>query len=226
MVEKCIVKIKGTFLEKIHNDAFNGNKGENAYEHINKFLDVVGPIKINGLTQDRFWLSIFPVSLTGVAYEWFTKEYLNTYNEYEQELNNDEAKGTNEPWELLGMVRVGSMTYFQDHRWYDELADGKLKDETLALKSKIEGSWGEATPEVLKFCKWLKSCFKNFHEIEYEVLDLAETMIWYMLKKIYVELIRHSEAIVNTLSAQELIMENYYKQNIREFSVLIFSLII
>ncbi|GJT50549.1 hypothetical protein Tco_0976706 [Tanacetum coccineum] len=24
--------------------------------------------------------------------------------------------------------------------WYDELADGKLKDETLALKAKIEGS--------------------------------------------------------------------------------------
>ncbi|GJW29160.1 hypothetical protein Tco_0046035 [Tanacetum coccineum] len=47
--------------------------------------------------------------------------------------------------ELPGMVRVGSMTYFQDQGWYDELADGKLKDETLALKAKIEGSWGDAT---------------------------------------------------------------------------------
>ncbi|GKE30851.1 hypothetical protein Tco_1446235 [Tanacetum coccineum] len=62
------------------------------------------------------------------------------------------------------------MTYFQDHRWCDELVDGKLKDETLALKSKIEGSWGEADLGVLKLCKWLKSCFENFHEIEYEVL--------------------------------------------------------
>ncbi|GKA79016.1 hypothetical protein Tco_0785553 [Tanacetum coccineum] len=44
--------------------------------------------------------------------------------------------------ELPGMVRVGSVTYFQDHWWYDELADGILKDETLALKAKIEGSWG------------------------------------------------------------------------------------
>ncbi|GJR59077.1 zf-CCHC domain-containing protein [Tanacetum coccineum] len=32
MVEKCIVEIQGTFLEKIRNDAFNGNEGENAYE--------------------------------------------------------------------------------------------------------------------------------------------------------------------------------------------------
>ncbi|GJV74129.1 hypothetical protein Tco_1494124 [Tanacetum coccineum] len=50
------------------------------------------------------------------------------------------------PLELPRMVRVGSMTYFQDHRWYDKLVDGKLKDETLALKAKIEGSWGDATP--------------------------------------------------------------------------------
>ncbi|GJS96464.1 hypothetical protein Tco_0803432 [Tanacetum coccineum] len=72
--------------------------------------------------------------------------------------------------ELPGMVQVGSMTYIQDHMWYDELADGKMKDETLALKAKIEGSWEDATPRVIKFCRWLKRCFENFHELEYEVL--------------------------------------------------------
>ncbi|GKD67873.1 retrotransposon ORF1, partial [Tanacetum coccineum] len=62
----------------------------------------------------------------------FTYDIQNfkTYDEYERELNNDIAKGTEEPW------------------WYDELANGKLKDETLALKAKIEGSWGDATPKV------------------------------------------------------------------------------
>ncbi|GKA94808.1 hypothetical protein Tco_0816846 [Tanacetum coccineum] len=260
--------------------------------HINKFLKIVGPIKINGLTQDRFRLSIFPVSLAGAAYQWFTRECmgsitnwdnmvekfilkfhhlsdhddeeieeddnpsatknipeifkiegkifnfdtplceafyefncllnidtdlftydiqnLKTYDEYEREMNNNKARGAEEPWsenrvpyqlcdhicepyrfkngkttwptctsdidgfyngrELLGMVRVGSMTYFQDHRWYDELTDGKLKDETLALKAEIEGSWGEATLGVTKFCRWLKIYFENFHELEYEVL--------------------------------------------------------
>nr|GEU55731.1 hypothetical protein [Tanacetum cinerariifolium] len=39
--------------------------------------------------------------------------------------------------ELPGMFRVRSMTYFQDHKWYDELVDGKLKDETLAFKAKV-----------------------------------------------------------------------------------------
>ncbi|GKB96007.1 hypothetical protein Tco_0982144 [Tanacetum coccineum] len=50
---------------------------------------------------------------------------LKTYDEYEQELNMIEAKSTDEPW------------------WYDELTDGKLKDEALAFKGKIEGSWGD-----------------------------------------------------------------------------------
>ncbi|GJW22851.1 hypothetical protein Tco_0033473 [Tanacetum coccineum] len=293
MVEKCIVEIQGTFLVKIRDDTFNGNIGENEFRHIDRFPEIFGPIKINGLTQDRFKLSIFPVSLIGAASEWFTKECLGsittwdnmveklilkfhhlsnhdeeeeteeddnlnetyivpkifkiegnlfdfetplcmafyesnhllkidadlfaydvqnlkTYNEYEQELKIFIEKGIEEPWsengvpyqlcdhmcepyrfkngntkwpkctfdidgfcnggELPRMVRIGSMTYFQDHRWYDELVDGKLKEETLALKAKIKGLWGDETSGIMKFCKWLKDSFENFYEIDYNVL--------------------------------------------------------
>ncbi|GJX14056.1 hypothetical protein Tco_0205814 [Tanacetum coccineum] len=115
---------------------------------------------------------------------------LKTYNEYEREMNNNKNGGTKWPTctsnidgfcnggGLPGMVRVGSMTHFQDHRLYDELDDGKLKDETLALKAKIKGSWGDATPGVIKFCRWLKSCFENFHELEYEVLVKLQECWW------------------------------------------------
>ncbi|GJX76318.1 hypothetical protein Tco_0323129 [Tanacetum coccineum] len=72
--------------------------------------------------------------------------------------------------ELPGMVRVGSMTYFQDHKWYDELADGILKNETLMHKAKVEKSWGNATPGVMKLCSWLINSFRNFHELDYNVL--------------------------------------------------------
>ncbi|GJV87447.1 hypothetical protein Tco_1531385 [Tanacetum coccineum] len=193
MVEKCIVEIQGTFLMKIRDYAFNGNIRENAFKHIDKFLEVVGPIKINGLTQDRFRLSVFPVLLAGAASEWFTKECIGSITTWDNMLNNDIAKGTEESWlenrvpyqlcdhicephlfkngetkwpmctsdidgfchggKLPGMVRFGSITYFQDHMWYDELADGKRKDETLALKAKIEGSWGDATPEITSFTR-------------------------------------------------------------------------
>ncbi|GJX30797.1 hypothetical protein Tco_0240652 [Tanacetum coccineum] len=68
------------------------------------------------------------------------------------------------------MVQIGSMSYFQDHKWYDKLMDGKLKDETLTLKTKVEKSWGDATPGVMKFCIWLTNSFENFHELDHNVL--------------------------------------------------------
>ncbi|GJY93479.1 hypothetical protein Tco_0509261 [Tanacetum coccineum] len=52
------------------------------------------------------------------------------------------------------MVRVECMTYFQDHKWYNELADGKLKVEALMHKAQVKESWGDATPRVMKFCAW------------------------------------------------------------------------
>ncbi|GJY17480.1 hypothetical protein Tco_0388971 [Tanacetum coccineum] len=52
------------------------------------------------------------------------------------------------------MVRVGCMTYFRDHKWYDELADGVLKEEALVYKARFKESWGDATPEVMKFYAW------------------------------------------------------------------------
>ncbi|GJZ46624.1 putative reverse transcriptase domain-containing protein [Tanacetum coccineum] len=62
--------------------------------------------------------------------------------------------------ELPRMVRVRNMTYFQDHKWYDELADGKMKEETLMHKAKVEESWGNATPD-LQECWWKI----NVHEV-------------------------------------------------------------
>ncbi|GJY77054.1 hypothetical protein Tco_0482170 [Tanacetum coccineum] len=66
---------------------------------------------------------------------------IKTYEEYE--LNNNMTGDPEEPWLDNG-----------DHKWYDELADGVLKEEALIHKAKFEESWGDATPEVMKFCAW------------------------------------------------------------------------
>ncbi|GJT00857.1 hypothetical protein Tco_0822026 [Tanacetum coccineum] len=42
--------------------------------------------------------------------------------------------------ELPRMVRVGYMTYFQDHKWYNNLMDGSFKDEALKQKAIYEES--------------------------------------------------------------------------------------
>ncbi|GJZ04863.1 hypothetical protein Tco_0538138, partial [Tanacetum coccineum] len=80
--------------------------------------------------------------------------------------------------ELPGMVRVRGMTYFKDHKWYNELADGKLKVEALMHKAKVKGSWGDATLGVMKLCAWLKSSFKNFHKLDHDVLVKLEECWW------------------------------------------------
>ncbi|GJY26175.1 hypothetical protein Tco_0400901 [Tanacetum coccineum] len=76
------------------------------------------------------------------------------------------------------MVRVGHMTYLQDHKWYDNLVDGCLKKETLMYKAQIKGSLGDATPDVMKFCAWLKNSFENFHKLDYDVLVKLEECWW------------------------------------------------
>ncbi|GJR50660.1 hypothetical protein Tco_1401181 [Tanacetum coccineum] len=42
--------------------------------------------------------------------------------------------------ELPEMIRVGCMTFLQDHKWYNELADGVLKEEALIHKARFEES--------------------------------------------------------------------------------------
>nr|GEY86627.1 hypothetical protein [Tanacetum cinerariifolium] len=83
----------------------------------------------------------------------FDIQRTGTYEVYE--LNNHVARDLEEPsdidefcngGELPGMVRVGSMTYFQDHKLYGNIANGMIKEETLIHKVKIEESWGNATP--------------------------------------------------------------------------------
>ncbi|GJR58471.1 hypothetical protein Tco_1500633, partial [Tanacetum coccineum] len=299
------VEIQGVFLVKIRDNTFNGAMGENVFEHINKFLEVVGPIKTNGVSQDRFRFSIFPISLAGAAVEWFKKDCIGlvttwedlvekfikkfyqlsddneeieakedddpdnitdvfkiegnlfdyetplckafndfnyllkidtdmftfdiqgirTYKEYE--LNNTVIRDLEEPWsdngvpyqlcdhickpyhfkngitkwptcssnidgfcnggELPGMVRVRNMTYFQDHKWYAELADGKLKEETLMHKVKVEESWGNTTPESYGVSLGLG--YGVLIPVQHD-LAVRKSMIWYTLKKTCVELVR------------------------------------
>ncbi|GKD61378.1 hypothetical protein Tco_1298887 [Tanacetum coccineum] len=45
-------------------------------------------------------------------------------------------------------------------------------------KTKVEESWGDATPGVIKFRAWLKSSFENFHELDHDVLVKLEECWW------------------------------------------------
>ncbi|GJX53516.1 hypothetical protein Tco_0281885 [Tanacetum coccineum] len=68
---------------KIRDNTFNGIIGENTFNHIDNFLEVVGPLKIKGLSRDRFRLSVFPISLAGAASEWFKKDCIDSVTTWE-----------------------------------------------------------------------------------------------------------------------------------------------
>ncbi|GJV62673.1 hypothetical protein Tco_1473501 [Tanacetum coccineum] len=279
MIEINFVKIQGTFLVKIRENTFNGAIRENVLEHINKFLKVFGSIKTNGVSQDRFRLSIFPISLAGAAGavgEWFKNDCIGsvttwenlvekfiqkfyqllddneeikakedddpdniidifkiegnlfdyetslckalndfnyllkidkdlftfdiqgigTYEEYE--LNNPVTKDLEEPWsdngvqyqlcghicepyhfkngitkwptcssdidgfcydgELHGMVRVGSMTYFQDHKCF-----GNFHELDYNVLVKLQGCWWKINAhEVAPF-----TCLESYGQRPY-----------------------------------------------------------
>ncbi|GJW96643.1 hypothetical protein Tco_0178451 [Tanacetum coccineum] len=52
--------------------------------------------------------------------------------------DNSNKDGFRNGGELLGMVRVGYMTYFQDDECYDDLMDSSLKEESLKQKAIYE----------------------------------------------------------------------------------------
>ncbi|GJY38782.1 hypothetical protein Tco_0425146 [Tanacetum coccineum] len=82
-VEKSFLKIQGTFLVKIRDNTFSVIIGENTFKHNDNFLEVVGPLKIKGLSQDRFRINIFPISLVGAASESFKKDYIGSVTTWE-----------------------------------------------------------------------------------------------------------------------------------------------
>ncbi|GJY44706.1 hypothetical protein Tco_0432919 [Tanacetum coccineum] len=127
------------------NNAFSGTNGENVVEHIENFLKIIDPLDLPN-----------PLHFKNGKTKWPTCS-LNEDGFYNRE-------------ELPGMVRVGYMTYFQDYEWYDDLVDRKLKEEALKQKAIYERSWGDAKQGVMNFCAWLKRCFGNFHELDYELL--------------------------------------------------------
>ncbi|GJW58566.1 hypothetical protein Tco_0105297 [Tanacetum coccineum] len=210
MIETNFIEIEGTFLVKIRNNAFNRINGENVFEHINRAAskwstnECIGTVAIWDDLVEKFiqkFYNLFdhnekeeaeenddPDEIDNVPEIFKIKDDLFNFDtpfcialeEFNYLLKIDpDVVGYRE---LPGMVRVSHMTYFKDHKWYDNFIDGCLKDETLMLKAQIEGSWGDATPGVMKLCTWLRNSFENFHELDYDVLVKLEECQGHMEK--------------------------------------------
>nr|GEU62262.1 hypothetical protein [Tanacetum cinerariifolium] len=89
-------------------------------------------------------------------------EGIENYDDYMNKFN-DEFK---QPWDK------------DDHEWYNDLMDGSLKDEALEQKAIYEESWGDAKQSMINFYGWLMKTFKNFHELDYGLLEKLQDYWW------------------------------------------------
>ncbi|GJU51805.1 hypothetical protein Tco_1221360 [Tanacetum coccineum] len=60
-------KIKSQFMRELREDTFSRNKNGDAYEHVERILDIVSLFNIPGVTHDAVMLRVFPITLTGAA---------------------------------------------------------------------------------------------------------------------------------------------------------------
>ncbi|GJV55299.1 hypothetical protein Tco_1456304 [Tanacetum coccineum] len=65
--EKARFELKGQFLKELRDNAFSRTNGEDAMEHIEKFLKIVDSLDILNVTHDQLRLSIFLISLIRAA---------------------------------------------------------------------------------------------------------------------------------------------------------------
>ncbi|GJZ63577.1 hypothetical protein Tco_0619998 [Tanacetum coccineum] len=76
-------KIKSQFMRELREDTFSGNKDEDAHDHIDRVLSIVGLFNIPGVTKDAVMLRVFPFTLTGAAKRWVDRLAPGTINTWD-----------------------------------------------------------------------------------------------------------------------------------------------
>ncbi|GJT90584.1 zinc knuckle CX2CX4HX4C containing protein [Tanacetum coccineum] len=67
-------------MRELREDTFFGNKDEDAHDHIDLVLNIVGLFIILGVSKDAVMLRVFPFTLTGFAKRWVDRLASGTIN--------------------------------------------------------------------------------------------------------------------------------------------------
>ncbi|GJU05136.1 hypothetical protein Tco_1121566 [Tanacetum coccineum] len=129
--EKARFELKGQFLKELRENTFSGTNGEDAVDHIEKFLEIVNSFTTPNETANQLLLHIFPITLTGHASKWF----------------RDELDGSITTW-------VDLTEKFFD-KYYLPSRTGRKK-EVNEIDTDVE-----CDPTNIKFAIWMASKFSN-----------------------------------------------------------------
>nr|GEX20371.1 RNA-directed DNA polymerase homolog [Tanacetum cinerariifolium] len=133
MIEINFVEIQGTFLIKVGDNAFNAAIGENMFEHINKFLKVVGPIKLNGGSVTS-WDDLV---------EKFAQKFYQLCD------HNDDIKEDDDPDDIADILKIkGNLFNFETPIF------GKFHELDYNILVKLQECWWKInTGEVTSFTR-------------------------------------------------------------------------
>ncbi|GJS80857.1 hypothetical protein Tco_0747398 [Tanacetum coccineum] len=76
-------EIKSQFMREFREDTFYGNKNEDAHDHIDRFLTIVGLFNIPGVSKDAVMLRVFPFTLIGAVKRWVDRLAPGTINTWD-----------------------------------------------------------------------------------------------------------------------------------------------
>ncbi|GKA79532.1 hypothetical protein Tco_0786128 [Tanacetum coccineum] len=158
------------------------------FEHINKFLEVVGPIKINGVSHDQFRLRIFNISLTDAAEieeDDDPDDITDIFNDFNYLLKIDkdlftfdiQGIGSYEEYELNNPMTRDLEEWLLDNEVPYQLYDHIC--EPYRFKNGVT-KWPTCSSNIDGFCNGGEylGCFGNFHELDYNVLVKLQECWW------------------------------------------------
>ncbi|GKB42494.1 hypothetical protein Tco_0887436 [Tanacetum coccineum] len=76
-------EIKSQFMRELREDTFFGNKNEDAYDHIDRVLSIIGLFNILGVSKDAVMLRVFPFTIIGAAKRWVDRLAPGTINTWD-----------------------------------------------------------------------------------------------------------------------------------------------
>ncbi|GJX35158.1 hypothetical protein Tco_0246715, partial [Tanacetum coccineum] len=76
-------EINSQFMLELKEDTIYGNKDEDAHDHIDRVLGIVGLFNIIGVSKDAVMLQVFPFILIESAKRWVDRLALRTINTWD-----------------------------------------------------------------------------------------------------------------------------------------------
>ncbi|GJZ42805.1 hypothetical protein Tco_0590060 [Tanacetum coccineum] len=70
-------------MRELRKDTFSGNKNKDAYDHVDRVLNIVSLFNIPRVSEDAVLLCVFPFTSTGAAKRWVDRLTSGTINTWD-----------------------------------------------------------------------------------------------------------------------------------------------